>query len=85
MKRKDVADSSFSSTNVHGGHNKESKGRGRGRRGGHDNTSQVHDNANPQKDKSMIKCYSGGKYEHQAVECCKKKQDDEANLTFTHD
>ena len=33
----------------------------------------------------MIKCYSCGKYAHYAVECRKKKQDEEANLTLTQD
>ena len=45
--KKDVADSSFLGTRGCDSHNKENKGRGRGSRGGHDNNSQIHDNANP--------------------------------------
>ena len=33
----------------------------------------------------MIKCYSNGKYGHYAVDYCKKKWDEEENLTFTQD
>ena len=62
--------SSFSNTRGRDSHNKENRGRERDRghglerggRGSHDNTSQTPDNVNPEKDKSMIKCYSCGKY-----------------------
>ena len=90
-KMNDVANSSFSIMRGRGNHNKENRGCGRGSRhgcrcgdrGGHDDTSQTHDNVNPWKDKSMIKCYSCGKYGHYVVECRKKKQDEEKNLTLT--
>ena len=89
MKKKDTTDSSSSGTNGHDGHNKESKGHRRGRGpggiGGRGNTSKIHDNVNPWQDKSMIKCYSCEKYGHYAIECRKKKHDEEANLTLTHD
>ena len=64
-------------------HKEENRGRGRG--GGCDNTSQIHDNVNPYKDKSMIKCYSCGKYEHYVIECHNKERDEEAYLMFTND
>ena len=57
--------------------------RRRGGRGGHDNTSQIHENFNPRKDKSMIKCYSCAKYGHYAAEYRNKECDEEANLMFT--
>ena len=68
-------------------HKEEHRGRGRGRgRGGRcDNTSQIHDNVNPYKDKSMIKCYSCGKYGHYTAECHNKEHDEEVNLMFTND
>ena len=51
MKRKYAVDSSFSGTKEHSDHNKESRRRGYGRRrggrGGRDNISQTHENANP--------------------------------------
>ena len=59
---KDVVDSSFSNKRIHDGHNKESKdcghGHGHVHERGRDNTSQTYDNANHEKDKSMIKCYT---------------------------
>ena len=69
-KKKDVVDSSFSGMKVHGGHNKKSRGCGRGRghdngrsgKEGRDNTSQIHNIVNSWKDKSMIKCYACEKY-----------------------
>ena len=33
----------------------------------------------------MIKCYACGKCRHYAVECCKKKRDEEPNFTLTQD
>ena len=65
-KKKDAIDSSFLGTKGHDSHKKESKGhgcgRGRGRGhhdwGGHDNTSQTHDNANHWKGKSLHWCWS---------------------------
>ena len=90
-KRNDVVDSSFSSMRGCGSHNEKNKalgpgrrhGCGRGSRGGCDDSSQTHDNSNREKDNSMIKCYSHGKYGHYAVECRKKKRDVEGNLTLT--
>ena len=83
----------FSGMKVHGGHNKKSRGCGRGRghdngrsgKEGRDNTSQIHNNVNSWKDKSMIKCYACEKYWHYAVECCNKERDEETNLTFMDD
>ena len=45
----------------------------------------THENINPRKDKSMIKCYSCGKYGHYAIECSNKKRDEETNLTLTQE
>ena len=92
-KKKDMVDSSFSSTKERGSHNKENKGHGRGHdcgrkcgsRGGHENASQTHDDPNPWKDKSMIKCYSYERYRHYAMKCFNKKRNEEANLTFMHE
>ena len=71
----------FSSMKGHDAYNKKGRGCGRGPvqdgKGGHDNTLQIHDNANPWKDESMIKCYSCGKYVYYVIQ--------EANLTLTHD
>ena len=44
-----------------------------------------HENANPRKDKSMIKCYSCRKYGHYAAQCRNKERDEEANLMFSKD
>ena len=33
----------------------------------------------------MIKCYFCGKHGHYAIMCCKKKRDEEANLTCMQD
>ena len=61
-RKNDAGDSSFLGTRGRGNHNKKNKGHGCGRRHGGrgrcDNTLQTHDNANPSKDKSMIKYYS---------------------------
>ena len=84
-KKNDVVDSFFSSTRGLGSHNKENRGHGRGGRGGHDNTSQTHDNPSSWKDKSMISVNLGGKYGDYAVECPKKKRDEEENLTLIQD
>ena len=51
----------------------------------HTDEKEIHDDANHWKDESMIKYYSCGKYEHYAVECYKKKQDEKTNLTLMHD
>ena len=92
-KKNDVADSFFSIMRGCGSHNKKNwgcgrgcgHGCGRGGKGGCGNTSQTYNNVSLWKDKSMIKCYSYGKYGHYAVECHKKKRDEEANLTLTQD
>ena len=86
-------ESSFSHTRGRGSHKKKNIGRGRGcghdsrrgDRGGRDNTSQIHDNVKSEEDKSMIKCYSCGKYGRYAVECHNNERDEEANLMFTDD
>ena len=58
-------------------------GRGRDGRGGRDNTSQTHENANPQKEKRS--CFSCGKYEHYVTESRNKECDEKANLRFLDD
>ena len=92
-KKERCNDSSFSRTRRRWSHNKKNIGRGRGcghnrrrgGRGGRDNISQIHDNAKPRKDKSVIKCYSCGKYGHYVVECYNNGRDEELNLMFTDD
>ncbi|XP_022930088.1 uncharacterized protein LOC111436574 [Cucurbita moschata] len=89
MKKKDAEDSSSSSMSERDSLYKEKRcrghGRGRGGRGGRDSTTQIDESVNPQKNKSMIKCYSCGKYEHYAAKCGNKEHDEEANLMFSDD
>ena len=77
-----MVDSSFLGTKERDNHSKESRGCSRSK-GSHDNASKIHDDVNPWKDKSMIKCYACEKYGYYTVECCNKQHIEEADLTFT--